>query len=217
MMRKYKNGPLSLRHWPSGTRNCPSGFTLLEMLLAITIFSIIVVLIGGAMRLGYRSADAGERRIESTERLRRSVAIIESQIQSMLPLTYNSDAETISYFAGDKKTLTMATNYSIWEGKRGYVVAEYTVKQESSGKESLYVSESTLGTEAKSETALLKDCEVIEFAYLQKGLTEEETKWVDQWVTEDTGNAGPERIRVHFKYRSWDYSFVVPVRAGVKT
>jgi general secretion pathway protein J len=191
--------------------NCPSGFTLLEMLLAISVFALIVVIVGSAMRLGYRSADKGEKRIESIERLRRSVGIMEGQIQSLLPLTFDAEGERKGYFAGEKKSLTMATNYSIWKGRRGYVIAEYVVKEGPSGKESLYASEKTVGTEAKSETVLLNDCDVIEFGYLEKGLTKEEAKWVDQWTSQD---AGPERIKVHLKYQTWDYSLVIPVRVG---
>jgi general secretion pathway protein J len=196
------------------TRNRRSGFTLLEMLLAITILMVIVVIIGGAMRLGYRSADKGERKIESLERLRRSVEILEAQIQSSLPLSTTEQAETTSYFSGGRKALTIATNYSVWDGRRGYVVAEYTVRGEPSGKESLFVTEKTVGMETGSETVLLKDCDSVEFSYLEKGLAEEDAKWVEEWSTEDTG---PERIKISIRYRAWKYSLVIPVRVVSKT
>jgi general secretion pathway protein J len=185
------------------------GFTLMEMLLAITVLVIIVVIIGGAMRLGYRSADSGERKIESADRLRRSVEIMESQIQSSLPLIVSEGGEKSTYFSGGRKALTMATNYSAWDGRRGYLIAAYAVTDDQSGKESLSVSENTVGTEAKSETLLLKDCDVIEFSYLEKGLTKEDTKWIEEWKSEETE---PQKIKVRIKYRGWDYSLVVPLR-----
>jgi general secretion pathway protein J len=188
-----------------------SGFTLLEMILAITVFAVVVILVGSAMRLGYRSADAGEKRMESTERLRRSMMILEGQIQSSLPLTFDEGGETKSYFVGTRKALTLATNYSIWEGRKGYVVAEYAVKDEPSGKESLEVAERTIGTERKLQAVLLENCDAIEFEYLEKGLTEGDTKWISDWSDEEKS---PERIRVHIRYRAWDYSLVIPVRVG---
>jgi general secretion pathway protein J len=188
-----------------------SGFTLLEMLLAITVFTVIVVIIGGAMRLGYRSADKGERKIEYAERLRRSVEILEGQIQSSLPLVVKEDAQTKAYFSGGKKTLTLATNYSVRDGRRGYIVAEYTVRGDQSGKESLFLSERPVGAETGSEALLLKDCDSVEFGYLEKGLTEEEGKWVEEWSNDEVG---PERIRVSIKLRDWGYSIVIPVRVG---
>jgi general secretion pathway protein J len=188
-----------------------SGFTLLEMLLAISMFAVIAVLVGAAMKLGYRSAESGDKKIETVERLRRSISIMEGQIQSSLPLTFDDGGERKEYFMGERKSLTVASNYSIWEGRKGYVVAQYIVKNEQSGKESLYASETIIGTEGKNETVLLKDCDLIEFAYLEKGLTKESTKWVDQWSNTDTG---PERIRVRVRSGTWDYSLVIPVRVG---
>src|SRR5512136_1554467 len=64
------------------------GFTLLELMISITLIGIIAVIIAGAMRLGYRSVDAGERKIESLERMRVSLTLIDSQIQSEIPLTF---------------------------------------------------------------------------------------------------------------------------------
>jgi len=206
-----RSGCFPARNSQPATCNSPSGFTLLEMLLAISIFAVIAVLVGAAMRLGYRSAESGDRKIETVERLRRSIDIMEGQIQSSLPLTFDDEGEPVEYFAGERKSLTVATNYSIWEGRKGYVVAQYVVRNDQSGKESLYVSETIIGTEGKNETVLLKDCDLIEFAYLEKGLTKESTKWVDQWSNADTG---PERIRVRVRSGTWDYSLVIPVRAG---
>jgi prepilin-type N-terminal cleavage/methylation domain-containing protein len=192
----------------------PTGFTLLEMLLAISAFAIIVVIIGGAMRLGYRSQAAGEKRMESTERLRRTVDIISAQIQSSLPLTYDDNGNTKQYFEGDHKRMVLATNYSLLEGRKGYVVSEYVVKDDSSGKESLYSSENRMGTTSKSETLLLDGCDFVDFSYFEKGLTDSEDKWVEQWTSTD---ATPEKIQVRFKYRGLDHSIVVPIRVRLAT
>ena len=193
------------------TRNRLSGFTLLEMVLAITVLVIIVVIIGGAMRLGYRSAEKGEKKIEFSERLRRSIDILESQIQSSLPLGVQEQGESHPYFSGGRKGLTVATNSSVWDGRRGYVVAEYVVRGEASGKESLFVTERSVGMEAGSETVLLKECDSVEFDYLEKGLTEDEAKWVGDW---SSAEEAPERIRVIIRYGPWNYSLVIPVRVG---
>ncbi len=185
-------------------------FTLLELLVSISALVLVVVIIGAAMRLGYRSTDAGEKRIEWTERLRRSVEIMEAQIQSSMPLADTENKEELkSYFKGEKKTLTVATNYSIWDGRKGYLVADYRVETAPSGKETLLASERIIGTTATAETVLLKDYDLIEFNYLEKGLTTEETKWVEQWTREETV---PDRVRLHLRFRGWDYSFVIPTR-----
>jgi prepilin-type N-terminal cleavage/methylation domain-containing protein len=185
-----------------------SAFTLLEVLLAVSVFALIAVIIGGAMRLGYRSQEKGEKRIESTERLRRTAEVVTAQLESFAPLTFNEDGETKSYFQGDQKALTLATNYSLWEGSRGYVIAEYSVRAEA-GKESLYIAEHTVGMAAKSETLLLPSCERIEFAYYKKGLTVAEDAWVERWTETD----GPEKVRITFTYLGRDHALTVPLRA----
>jgi general secretion pathway protein J len=186
-----------------------SGFTLLEMLLAISVFALIAVIIGGSMRLGYRSQEKGDKKIEATERLRRTAEIVSAQIESSTPLTFDDGGGTTGYFHGEHKGLTFATNYSLWEGARGYVIAEYSVRTEA-GKESLYASEHTVGIATKNETLLLPGCERIEFSYYRKGLTDQEDAWVDEWADTDVV---PDKVRITFRHLGSDHSMTLPVRA----
>jgi general secretion pathway protein J len=191
------------------------GFTLLELLIAITVLSLIVVIVGSGIRLGFRAADAGEKKIESLERLRRSVAIIDAQIQSAIPLTFADQGERRTFFRGDKQGLRFVTNYSIWGGQTGDVVVNYRVGPDPQGRQTLYATENVVGTAAFVETRLLTDCEVIDFTYFDRGFTEGEGKWVDQWTEEVLV---PDRIKLHFRYRNRDYSVISPTRvkgAGV--
>ena len=99
-----------------------AGFTLLELTISIMLIGIIVLIIVGAMRLGMRSVEAGERRIDTFERSQSSLNIIDSQIQSFVPLTYVSEDGTNKYyFSGERESMQFSTNYSIWGGERGYV------------------------------------------------------------------------------------------------
>jgi hypothetical protein len=178
------------------------------------MLSVIVVILGAALRIGYRSADAGEKRIEEIERLRRSLSIIDAQIQASIPLTFEEQGERKRYFIGEKKGLRLVTNYSIWAGRRGYVVTSYRIDYDAYGKQTLYASENVVGTTAMAETALLKGCDLIEFEYLEKGLTQGETKWVEQWTLDIPV---PEKIRVHVRYRGWDHAVIIPTRVRGKT
>ncbi|MDQ7785969.1 MAG: hypothetical protein RDU01_00005, partial [Thermodesulfovibrionales bacterium] len=64
------------------------GFTLLELTIAITLLALIIIIILGAMQIGIRSVESGEMKIESFERTRASMNILDSQIQSQIPLSY---------------------------------------------------------------------------------------------------------------------------------
>jgi hypothetical protein len=161
------------------------------------------------MRLGFRSVDAGEKKIESLERVKASLQIIDAQIQSLIPLTYDEEGTMKSYFEGDKKSLKFSTNYSIWGGQKGYVVVSYTVSSEEGSKPFLLASETIMGTEGSRGTKLLDGFEEIYFEYFYKDPTEEEGKWVEEWT--DESNI-PEKIRLHLVTVQKDLSFIIPVR-----
>jgi general secretion pathway protein J len=185
------------------------GFTLLELLISIVMIAIIVLIIGGAMRLGFRSVGAGEKKIEALERVKASLQIIDAQIQSLIPLTYDEEGTKKSYFEGDKDSLQFSTNYSIWGGQRGYVVVSYAISSEEGSKPFLLASETIMGTEGTRETKLLNALDEIYFEYFYKDPTEEEGKWVEEWTDESDI---PEKIRLHLVTGQKDLSFIIPVR-----
>lgn len=185
------------------------GFTLLELMISITLIGIIALIVAGAMRLGYRSVDAGERKIGSLERLRASLSIIDSQIQSEIPLTIDEDGSRKFYFRGEKGILQFPTNYSLWGGQTGYVVVTYSVVPDERGKQTLWIAESIIGAENKVEAKLFESLDEIAFQYFYKGPTDEEGKWVEQW-TEDT--AIPEKVSVRLVQGTRELSLVIPMR-----
>jgi general secretion pathway protein J len=189
------------------------GFTLLELLISILILGIIIVIVAGAMRLGFRSVDAGEKKAESLERFMSSLNIIDSQIQSLLPLTSNEEGNeegTVnSNFTGSRESLQFSTNYSIWGVQKGYVTVSYDVSSEDTGKPVLYATENIMGTEDSRETKLLDSFDEIYFDYFYKDPTEEEGKWVEEWTDATTL---PEKIRLHLVTGQRDLSLIIPVR-----
>jgi len=185
------------------------GFTLLELMISITLIGIIVLIVAGAMRLGYRSVDAGERKIESLERMRASLSLIDSQIQSEIPLTIDEDGTRKFYFRGEKGTLQFPTNYSLWGGQTGYVLVTYSVVSDNRGKQTLWVSESIIGAGNKIEAKLFESLDEVSFQYFYKGPTDQEGKWVEQW-TENTGI--PEKVSVRLVQGTRELSLVIPMR-----
>jgi len=185
------------------------GFTLLELMISFAIIAIIVVIILGAMRLGLHSVDSGEKRIDSIERIRRSVNIIDSQIQSQIPLTFEENAEKKYYFQGSRDSIQFPTNYSIWGGLKGYVVVKYKVESDNTGKQMLVAYENVIGINNIRETKLFNALDAIYFEYFFKDPTEEKGSWVESWT--DSLNI-PEKIRMHIRYEGKDISMIIPMR-----
>ncbi len=175
------------------------GFTLLELMLSITIFSIILLIIFGAVRLGYRSIEKAEKTIELLERLRTSINIIEAQFQSQIPLTYEDNGEKKLYFIGQKESVQFATNYSAWSGQRGYVRVVYNIESDPNGRKALYVTENTISIDDSRKTMLLNDLEEISFLYYYKEPQNLDGEWRDEW-TETTFL--PEKVTINIINRN---------------
>ncbi|MCX8030062.1 MAG: prepilin-type N-terminal cleavage/methylation domain-containing protein [Thermodesulfovibrionales bacterium] len=178
-------------------RRKDKGFTLLELLISITLLSIILLIIFGAMRLGHRSIEKAEKAITFLERLRIAINLVESQIESLTPITYDDDGQKKFYFLGQKDLLQFTTNYSLWKGSRGYILAIYSVEEEPDGKKSLYLTERTIAVDDFRRTLLLAGFDDISFLYFEKNPTDEVGHWIDKW-TED--KSFPDKIA--FKIQS---------------
>ncbi len=191
--------------------NSCSGFTLFELTISIAMIGIIVLIIISAMRLGSRSVESGEKRIESLERMRSSLNIIDSQVQSYAPLTYEEEGVRKYYFKGEKEFMQFSTNSSIWSGEKGYIIATYSVKSGDHGKQVLYVSENIVGMGGEREAKLFDTFERIYFEYFFKDPTEQEGKWIEKWPDEITI---PKKIKVHLIEGTRDLSLIIPLRAN---
>lgn len=191
--------------------NRVAGFTLLELIISITLVAIIVLIISVAANLGYRSFNSGEKKMNAVERLRSSLTIIDAQIQSGVPLTLEEGGVKQYYFAGEQDSLKFSTNYSIWGGQRGYVIVNYRVDTDDRGKRTLFASEYKVGMENQKETKLLEGFDEITFDYYKQDATEEEGEWITQWVDEEMM---PTRIRINLVRGSNSLSYIMPVRVG---
>ena len=191
--------------------NSCSGFTLLELLISLVMIGVIAIIITGAMRLGIRAVNTGEKKIDQLERTRASFNIIDSQIQSQIPLTFEENGEKKYYFQGDKESLQFSTNYSLWGGQQGYVMVRYKAESDETEKQFLTVSENIIGTNSTRETRLFSSVDAIHFEYFFKDPTEEKGKWVDKWT--DTANI-PEKVNLHLIYGEKDLSMIIPIRTS---
>jgi prepilin-type N-terminal cleavage/methylation domain-containing protein len=187
------------------------GFTLLELVISITMIAIIVSILGGVMRLGYRSMESGEKKIEHLERIRASLTVIESQVQSSFPFPYveEGEGELTYYFTGERQLMQFPTHYSLWGGDTGYVIATYAVDTDQDGRQSLHVTENIIGTEESYETKLSEAFDSIYFEYFFQDLTEETGEWKEEWT--DTTNT-PSKVRLHFIQETGDIVYTVQMR-----
>lgn len=204
------SGSAVLKKYPIFSNSC-NGFTLLELLISLVMIGGIAIIITSAMRLGIRTVSMGETKIDHLERTRASFNIVDSQIQSQMPLTFEENGEKKYYFQGEKEYIQFSTNYSLWGGQKGYVTVRYKVESDDRGKQFLAVSENIIGTNSNREARLFTSADAIHFEYFFKDPTEEKGIWVEKWT--DTANI-PEKVNFHLIYGAKDLSMIIPMRTS---
>ena len=208
-MQNCRNSFLSFEYLVFDSRR---GFTLLELTISITMIGFIVLIIVGALGLGFRSVESGEKKIETFERIRSSINIINSQVQSQIPLKYTNEYGVEEYyFKGETGFMQFATNYSIWGGEKGYVIVTYTVETGNNGKQILFVSENIIGMDEQRDAKLFDNFDKIYFEYFVKLMTEEKGFWTE-YLSEK--NIIPEKVRLHLLDGTRELSMIIPIRTS---
>ncbi len=204
-----------MHHENNAVAGHADGFTLLELLISMFLILLVVLITSGAMRMCYRSVSWGDKKTVFQERFRAALPIIDTQIQSALPVGLvptvpggPPDDMQRTFFKGDNNEMSFATNYSIWDDRQGYLVVTYRVVREAGGSKSLYVSESTLGMQAKREALLFESADEIYFQYFSASAVES-GYWANEWKQ---AGAFPEKVWVRIYSRNKDFSLVVPMR-----
>lgn len=202
---------------PSVDRRGQTGFTLLELLISMTLLGFIVVITAWALRAGYRSTESGQNKIEALERFRTSLNIVESQLQSAFIIKNTGTTLDLDFsqLKGAKTTLQFRSIYSVWGGDKGPVFVTYEVRDDISGGKALYVSEAPiLIPDAAREVKLIDNARDIYFEYYYKGPTDEKGSWMEEWT--DKENI-PNRIRLTIDRNTKILPLIIPVRAGINT
>ena len=106
-----------------------SGFTLLELLISLTIMGLIVVVVFGAFRIGVRAWEKGEKDVETHQRQRVVLNLIKRQLASIFVHKVGNGNHRPFFLKGDKKSMEFLSNTSITPGNlSGLLYAIYVVK-----------------------------------------------------------------------------------------
>ncbi|MFO7569226.1 MAG: prepilin-type N-terminal cleavage/methylation domain-containing protein [Smithellaceae bacterium] len=192
-------------------RRRKGGFTLLELLIAMSLLIVVIGLAGLAMRLSFRTVASGEMKVNSLERMRSSMYIVSAQIQSQIPAVDQTDINRKVIFQGDRKSLQFVSGYSIWSGRQGYVHVHYSLRDDEQGKLALLASENIHGKSDKTETTLFDGFDELSFEYFS---TKRDVRGVGEWTDEwNDVKWVPQIVRMRLTYGEETYVFILPVRA----
>ncbi len=184
----------------------PPGFTLLELLISLTIIGLILVIVFGALRIGARAWEKGEKDVEIHQRQRVVLENIRRQIASTcLREIKGVEGEGLTtkkfFFRGDSEGMEFISRVPMVPTARsGMVYVKYVVREEDGGdkkrlmlyeKDILFIeTEEDIGDQDEADFfELIPGAENIEFAYLKRPEDKDaDPEWQEAWdLDSDTG------------------------------
>jgi general secretion pathway protein J len=166
-----------------------SGFTLLELIVAMTIMALMSLSLFGVVSLGAQSAGSGERITEQARRLRIATGIVTRQLRSTEPMQLVQDGERLPFFLGESEQVEFVTTAPQKPDASGLALVHYWLEDGSLMMSEVPVyailaqedEEGGLDTAEAPEglrTALLYDVDVLVFQYTRDA---EDGEWLDEW------------------------------------
>ena len=168
------------------------GFTLLELIIALTILTLVTLIVASGLRIAIKAWDKGEFETEETQRLRILSGMFSYQLKSAYPYKIKTEDGENIVFMGTKNSLLFVTTVADRE-MGGLKWVKYTYKEGN-----LFYNEGIL-PDKELEKTTEDDGEIIdteinkmEFEYL-----DQEGEWKDSWEDEESL---PQAVRVSIGY-----------------
>jgi prepilin-type N-terminal cleavage/methylation domain-containing protein len=176
--------PPTRHHRPCGS--AASGFTLIEVVLALTIFALMGAILYGAFSLGHGAAEKSEAHATRQQKRRVVAELLGNYIRSSYPYRESAQEQTI-YFAGERDSVTFVSAYSQAMGGRGLAKIHLATEIDGDGRGTLKLEETAPvrvntegGGSGQSHSVVLQtDLGELRLGYLDPQ-AELET-WEDRW------------------------------------
>lgn len=169
-----------------------AGFTLIEVLLAIALVSIIMAMAYGGFRASVRATQSGEAVIEQTNRLRVVQQFVRRQLMLSRALVIEQfDNGDIVRFEGERDHVRFVSPMPGYLSYGGPYVQEFRLERGPDGLELIYYYamlngyESGMLQETTDGRVLMENLGDGEFIFLDYDSETGETFWVDFWEEPD--------------------------------
>jgi prepilin-type N-terminal cleavage/methylation domain-containing protein len=196
------------------------GFTLIEVVLALTIFALMAAILYGAYSLGH-SAVAKSQVNSTRNQKQRSIAdLLGSYVRSAFPYRESPQEQTI-FFEGDSDSLTFVSAYSQGMGGRGMAKIQITQDEDEKGQTTVKLDEtapvrinSESGSGGQTYSIVLHD-NVKEFRLAYLDPQAEEETWEDRWDGKERRML-PRAVRFTYQDdRGKDVRWIFPIMQSV--
>jgi len=197
------------------------GFTLLEVLIAMTLLGVMMVLIFGALRVSVRSWESGEQQAAQVSQLLVLHNFLRSHLTRMKPWEDDfSEDEPIFSFQGTEQAIQFVSTLPLHNrGAGGWHKFNIQLKKNHDSKDLIVKLEPFFPALDKEhqpidDVVLIENVEAIKFSYFGADDPDEEAQWFDEWLEK---SHFPKMIRVEIRVRgekTWPPLIVAPKIAG---
>jgi general secretion pathway protein J len=169
------------------------GFTLLELILAITILSMVTLIIGSGFRLGINAWERGEAEADETQKLRVLSGLMSQQLKSIYPYKMEIEEKEVVVFKGEPNSIMFVTTLTD-SSQGGLKWVRYLYEN---GvllyKEGILPDKKLLEKISGDEEIIDSNIREVKFAYFSPDTDE----WEESW---DLGRGLPKAVRVKIAY-----------------
>jgi general secretion pathway protein J len=204
----------------SHVSRCSRGFTLVELLVALTLLGLISVLLFGGLRFGARAWDAGESRLAALGEVEAVQTLLRRQLaQITVPRQVRTEDGRSPMFAGSAGSLRYVAPLPARTGLGGLYVFDLDTGGAGEGLSLAWrvhrpdVPLAERNQELAGERLLLPGAAAVRFSYYGRHRPEEPLAWRDDW---DAASTMPLLIRVEVSFpagdgRRWPELIVAPM------
>jgi len=184
---------------------CSAGFTLVEVLIALTLTAVMSGLLISALHTFALGSTAGQNHIEAEQRDESVRHFVTQQLSAAVPLSLGRTRNREMLFSGNGDSIAFVANVPSHRAPGGLHRNLLFVEGEAADKKLRYAYARLIVDEAfDSETfesldegmevrTLVDHAEAIDFEYLGTLESDEDQEWRDEWT--DASNL-PELIRI---------------------
>jgi prepilin-type N-terminal cleavage/methylation domain-containing protein len=179
-----------------------AGFTLIEVMLALSLFALLGAILYGAISIAQAAAQKSQASFEKSQQLRSAMDLLGTYIRSSYPLR-PAQQDAAIFYQGEEQELSFVSAYSVAMGGRGMARIHVQLDGGSDGGGALKLEEelpATMGDESaggyRNSFVLGEGVSEFRFSYLDAQAEKDE--WAVKWDGKEKRTL-PRAVRLTFR------------------